>query len=103
MAVPARRERLRGAQAASELARAGTIEVRASDGLSCDWLTFGHQPHHQRAALYTHWRNCQRFFVTNSTKIWETPFIGFPLNLTIDLGKHTGNFFKKIRLALESE
>lgn len=45
MAVPARVERIRGAQAASELARAGTIEVRASDGLSYDRLTFGHQPH----------------------------------------------------------
>ena len=24
-----------------------------SDGLSCDWLTFGHQPHPQRLGLYT--------------------------------------------------
>jgi hypothetical protein len=75
MAVPAQEERLRGAQAASELARAGTIEVRASDGLSCDRLTFGHQPHHQRAALYTHCRNCQRFFVTNSTNLRNRPFL----------------------------
>lgn len=53
IAVPAQEERLRGAQSASELARAGTIEVRASDGLSCDRLMFGYQPHPQRATLYT--------------------------------------------------
>jgi hypothetical protein len=74
MAVPARVERLRGAQAASELARAGTIEVRASDGLSCDRLTFGHQPHPQRASLYTSCQNCQRFFVTNTTKMRNIPY-----------------------------
>ena len=44
MAVPAQEERIRGAASASELARAGTIEVRALDGLSCDVLTFGVQP-----------------------------------------------------------
>jgi hypothetical protein len=44
MAVPAQEERIRGAGSASELARAGTIEVRALDGLSCDMLTFGDQP-----------------------------------------------------------
>ena len=44
MAVPAQEERSRGAWSASELARAGTIEVRALDGLSCDVLTFGVQP-----------------------------------------------------------
>jgi hypothetical protein len=44
MAVPAQEERLRGAKSASELARAGIIEVRASDGSSCDMLTFGDQP-----------------------------------------------------------
>ena len=44
MAVPARMERIRGAASASELARAGTIEVRALDGLSCDVLTLGVQP-----------------------------------------------------------
>jgi hypothetical protein len=75
MAVPARMERLRGAQATSELARAGTIDVRASDGLSYDRLTFGHQPHPQRAALYTPCQNCQRFFVTNATKIRDSPFL----------------------------
>ena len=43
MAVPAQVLRLRGAEAASELARAGTIEVRAWDVVSCDqtgvWAT----------------------------------------------------------------
>lgn len=43
MAVPARVLRFRGAGAASELARAGTIEVRAWDVvLRPDW-SLGHQ------------------------------------------------------------
>jgi hypothetical protein len=69
MAVPAQEERYRGAIPASGLARAGAINVRALDDLSCDRLTFGlANPHPQRDALYTSCLNCQRFFVTNSTK-----------------------------------
>lgn len=75
-AVPAQEERLRGANPASELALAGAIDVRASDDLSCDWLTFGlANPHPQRVALYTSCLNCQRFFVTNSTNLRNRPFL----------------------------
>ena len=73
MAVPAQEERLRGANPASELALAGTINVRASDELSCDLAdVWAASPHPQRVALYTSCLNCQRFFVTNSTKIVVT-------------------------------
>ena len=76
MAVPAQEERIRGAGSASELARAGTIEVRALDGLDADvWRS----AHPQRGPLYTSSQNCQRFFVTNTTKIRNTPSLqGFP-------------------------
>ena len=68
MAVPARVLRFRGAGAASELARAGTIEVRAWDAVSFDQTGVWAPAHPKRAELYISWRNCQRFFVTNSTK-----------------------------------
>jgi hypothetical protein len=53
MAVPAQEERHRGAIPASELALAGAIYVRASDELSCDWLTFGLSTHILNASHYT--------------------------------------------------
>jgi hypothetical protein len=68
MAVPAQVLRFRGAGAASELARAGTIEVRAWDAVSCDQTGVWAPAHPKRAELYISWRNCQRLFVTNSTK-----------------------------------
>jgi hypothetical protein len=68
MAVPAQEERIRGAGSASELARAGTIEVRALDGLGADvWRS----AHPQRGPLYTSSQNCQRLFVTYTTNLRE--------------------------------
>jgi hypothetical protein len=53
MAVPAQEERHRGAIPASELARAGAINVRAADDVSCDRLTFGLPTHILNASHYT--------------------------------------------------
>jgi hypothetical protein len=71
MAVPAQEERIRGAGSASELARAGTIEVPALDGLSCDVADVWRSAHPQRDALYTSCQSCQRLFVTNTTNLGE--------------------------------
>jgi hypothetical protein len=73
MAVPAQVLRYRGAGAASELARAGTIEF----GLGMLRLAFGPPAHPKRAELYISLRNCQRFFVTKTTN----PRSGLPLRL----------------------
>ena len=81
MAVPARRERFRGAKSASELALAGTIYLLAADGLSYDPAdVWANQPHPQRTPLYTSCQKCQRFFVTNSTN-----FMIAPLRLTVTI------------------
>ena len=55
-----------GGVLAAKPARGGRLSS-VSDAVSRR-LTFGSQHIHQRAPLYTSWQNCQRLFVTNSTK-----------------------------------